>query len=272
MALMKEGLWKIVTEEETEPTTGAAEIAKFRSRRDKALATIVLSLDTALIYLISNPEDLAAVRKKLANQFEKKTWATRLDLCRRLHSMRFKDGDSAQEHIKTMIELFDALAVAGETVSDEDRVVYLLASLPDSYNVLVTSLEANAEVPKLEVVIERILHQERKTKEKEADSTNETAMTSRRVPCRPKPKCYNCGKMGHIQRYCRAKKEGQDKDEGQTKKEGQKGQKERKDSQRQRATVSVDDNSDTDSDDFGLVNATDCALSVSSECEWIVDS
>ena len=87
-------------------------------------------------------------------------------------------------------------------------------------------------------------------------------MTSRRVPRRPKPKCYNCGKMGHIQRYCRAKKEGQDKDEG---------QKERKDTQRQRATVSVDDNSDTDSDDFGLVNATDCALSVLSECEWIVD-
>jgi len=261
MALMKEGLWTIVTEEETEPTTGAAEIAKFRSRRDKALATIVLSVDTTLLYLTSNPEDPAAVWKKLANQFEKKTWATRLDL-RRLHSMRLKDGDSAQEHIKTMTELFDALAVAGETVSDEDRVVYLLASLPDMYNVLVTALEANAEVPKLEVVIERILHQERKTKE-EADSTSETAMTSRRVPRRPKPKCYNCGKMGHIQRYCRAKKEGQDKDEG---------QKERKDSQRQRVTVSVDDNSDTDSDDFGLVNATDCVLSVSSECEWIVDS
>ena len=78
MALMKEGLWKIVTEEETEPTTGAAEIAKFRSRRDKALATIVLSVDTALLYLISNPEDPAAVWKKLANQFEKKTWGVRM--------------------------------------------------------------------------------------------------------------------------------------------------------------------------------------------------
>ena len=80
--------------------------------------------------------------------------------------MRLKDGDSAQEHIKTMTELFDALAVAGEMVSDEDRVVYLLASLPDSYNVLVTALEANAEVPKLEVVSEHILHQVRKIKER----------------------------------------------------------------------------------------------------------
>ena len=133
--------------------------------------------------------------------------------------MRSKDGYPAQEYIKTMTERFDALTVAGETVSDEDRVVYLLASLPDSYNVLVTALEASAEVLKLEVVTERILHQERKAKE-EAYSTNENAMPSRAVPCRPKPKCYNCGKMGHIQQYCKAGKEDQIKDN----------QKERKDS------------------------------------------
>ena len=52
MALMKEGLWSIVSEEETEPQSGRTEIAKFRSRRDKALATIVLSVDIALLYLI----------------------------------------------------------------------------------------------------------------------------------------------------------------------------------------------------------------------------
>ena len=51
-----------------------------------------------------------------------------------------------------MTELFDFLSVAGETASKEDRVVvYLLASLPESYNVLVTALEANEEVPKLDV-------------------------------------------------------------------------------------------------------------------------
>ena len=181
MALMKEGLWSIVSEEETEPQSGRTEIAKFRSRRDKALATIVLSVDIALLYLIGNSEHPAAVWKKLADQFEKKTWATRLDLRRKLHSMRLKEGNSAQEHIKNMTELFDALTVAGETVSDEDRVVYVLASLPDSYNVLVTALEANAEVPKIEVVTERILHQERKTKERK--QTQPMRMQCLRIQC-----------------------------------------------------------------------------------------
>ena len=167
MALMKEGLWRIVTGEEVAPTGGSeSERAKFASRRDRALATVVLSVDTSLLYLIGTPEDPVVVWKKLADQFEKKTWATRLDLRRKLHSLKLKDGDSAHDHIKVMTELFDALTVAGETVSEEDRVVYLLASLPDTYNVLVTALEANEDVPKLEVVTERILHQERKMKDK----------------------------------------------------------------------------------------------------------
>ena len=85
---------------------------------------------------------------------------------RKLHSMKLKEGNSAQAHAKEMTKLFDFLSVAGETVSQEDHVVYLLASLPESYNMLVTALEANEEVPKLEVVTERILHQERKVKDK----------------------------------------------------------------------------------------------------------
>ena len=47
-----------------------------------------------------------------------------------------------------MIEIFDALSVIGDSMSEEDRVVHLLASLPDSFNMLVTALEANPEVPK----------------------------------------------------------------------------------------------------------------------------
>ena len=120
---MKEGLWRIVTSHETAPTGSEVERAKFAAWRDRALATVVLSVDTSLLYLVGDTEDPVAVWKKLADQFEKKTWATRLDLRRKVHSLRLKDGDSVQEFIKIMTELFDALSVAGETVSEEDRVV-----------------------------------------------------------------------------------------------------------------------------------------------------
>ena len=158
-----------------------------------------------------------------------------------------------------MTELFDALSVAGETVSEEDRVVYLLASLPESYSVLVTALEANEGVPKLEVVTERILHQERKSKERsESGSSTESAMTSRKS-FRRKPRCHHCGELGHIKKYCR---------EFRAEKEAQK---ERRAKPHKAAPSMTQENSDNDS--CGLI-ATH-ALSVRSSndhCAWIIDS
>ena len=43
------------------------------------------------------------------------------------------------QHIKTMTEVFEALAVIGDAVTEEDQVVYLLASLPPSYDMLVAN-------------------------------------------------------------------------------------------------------------------------------------
>jgi len=145
MALMKDGLWGIVNESKRHPEeTQADKYAKFVARRDHALAIIVLAVDPSLLYLLGDPNDPVTVWKKLENQFQKKTWCNKLELHRKLYSLCLKDGGSVQEHIKAMTEMFDALSVIGDPVSDEDHVVYLLASLPDSYNMLVTTLEATS--------------------------------------------------------------------------------------------------------------------------------
>ena len=47
--------------------------------------------------------------------------------------MKLGDCGSMSEYIK-MIEIFDELAVVAEAVSDEDKVICLLAGLPDSYD------------------------------------------------------------------------------------------------------------------------------------------
>ena len=91
------------------------------------LQLIVLSVDPALLYLIGNPEDPVEVWRKLADQFQKKTWANKLELQHKLYSMRLTDGDSVYSHIKAMTEVFNSLSIVGNPISDEDRVVYLLA-------------------------------------------------------------------------------------------------------------------------------------------------
>ncbi len=177
MALVKDGLWGIVSETESDPGNEEAEAhIKFLSRRDRALAIIVLSVEPSLLYLIGDPEDPVAVWKKLRDQFQKKTWANKLELRRKLYSLQLNDGESVQEHIKAITELFDALAMKDSPVSDEDKVVHLLASLPDSFNMLVTALEANSEtVPNMENVTERLMHEEKKLKERAVEDDERRA-------------------------------------------------------------------------------------------------
>ena len=75
MALVRDGLWRIVVGTETEPgeTAEAVRRSKFLARSDRALATIVLAVDPALLYLIGDPNDPGAVWKNLQDQFQKKT-------------------------------------------------------------------------------------------------------------------------------------------------------------------------------------------------------
>ena len=206
MSLMRDGLWGIVSKTEAEPEAGTERHTKFATRRDRALAIIVLSVDPSLLYLLGDPTDAAVIWEKLSSQFQKKTWANRLALRKRLHSMLLKDGQNVQEHVKNMIELFNELAIVGDNISDEDRVVYLLASLPESFDVLVTALEASSTVPQMETVIERLLHTERKLKEKDLSNSSDAEGAMSLKHKKRGPQCHHCGKFGHIQRNCRDRK------------------------------------------------------------------
>ena len=65
-------------------------------------------------------------------------------------------------------------------------VGHLLASLADSFN---TALEANFEVPKIEVVTERLLHEERKHQDYSSSAYSEALSVSRK---KKKPHCFHC--------------------------------------------------------------------------------
>ena len=88
MALMEDGLWSIVNGDEILPQN-EVERQKFVVRRDRALAIIVLSVEPSLLYLLGDPQDPAVVWQKLCDQFQKKTWANKLTLRRKLYSLPY---------------------------------------------------------------------------------------------------------------------------------------------------------------------------------------
>ena len=269
MALKKDGVWGVVDETVVRPPEGETDkLAKFNTKWDRALAIIVLSIEPKLLYLIGEPTSPIVVWRTLADQFQKKTWANKLHLRKRLYAMRLKDGGSVQEHVRTMTELFNELSVIGDAITDEDRVVHLLASLPDSYNVLVTALEACAEVPRMEVVTERLLHEERKSTDGEPSSSSgakegDKAMMVKRQKYRG-PKCYGCKQFGHIKRDCRSSK-----DKPEYKPKGNGNHKSHKAHNTQaRGTY----NNDSDSDCVGLTACHVLSACGTGSDKWIIDS
>ena len=176
MALKEKNLWDIV--EGTEVLAqGANQNAQndFKRRTDKALCTIVLNIDPSQLWIVGeDPQDPTAVWKKLQDQFQKKTWANKMSLRKRLYTAKLKNGESASEHIRMMTEVFNELAVVGDPVGEADQVIYLLAGLPESYDMLVTAFETMETVPNWETVVERVCDQEKKKGEK----SQEKALTS----------------------------------------------------------------------------------------------
>ena len=102
----------------------------------------------------------------------------KLELQCKLYSLYLKDRGKAQEHIKTMTNVFKSLSVIGDPVYDEDCVIYFLASLPDAYDMLVMAHEANQDMPQMNVVTEHLLHKECKLNGYGSSSGTNNAMTA----------------------------------------------------------------------------------------------
>ena len=277
MALLKLGVWKIVNRTEVAPDEyELANYRKFFERSDKALSTIVLAIEPSLLYLIGDPQDPAEVWDKLCDQFQKKTWANKMTLRRRLYSMKLKENEPVQSHVKQIIEIFDELAIIGQPVEEEDRVVHILSSLPESFSMLVTALEASPEVPSIELVTERLLHEERKIKEKldleKSSTSSESSHDALFVGRKSKPNgplCFYCGERGHIKRFCEEwKKDNEERNRNNDK---------QPDSRKQSEVANfsyVEKNTDTrgsDSDDYECI-ALVSKVSARSRSKWIVDS
>lgn len=264
MALMREGLWGLISGGEVEPDEAERRVA-YAARRDKALATIVLSVETSLLYLLGDPVDPKIVWERLAGQFQRKSWANKLELRRKLYAMKLTDNGVMQEHVKALTEVMDELAMIDEPVKEEDRVIHLLTSLPPSYDMLVTALEASPDVPKWEVVTERLLHEEKKQQSRVEETSGkgeEEALATRNIRG---PRCFQCGKIGHMRRHCpeaAGKFRGPPRDRRSPP----------RDRKREAYGAAEEGSEDSDEEGTGLLVTQPSTRKISGQGRWIVDS
>eukprot|EP00253_Pinus_taeda_P015803 PITA_15803 len=105
-----------------------------------------------------------------------------------------KDGDSVTEHLNAFNTVVSQLLSVDIKISDEDKCISLLCSLPDSWDSLVTAIGSNATTLQFDEIVSALLTEE--MRRKNMDNQNGDALSV---------VCWKCEKEGHFKRECKSK-------------------------------------------------------------------
>ena len=217
--LTAKGLFGYVDGSETAPGSSASADDKkqYQSGRAKAHSHIVLSVSDELLYLITECEDAKDTWEKLQSHFERDSLANRLFLKKKYFRTVMSENASIESHLKDMKEITNKLAAIKAPVSEEDQVVTLLGSLPESFDTLVTALEAHGDRLTLEFVSNALLNEEQKRSEEQrlpatagiSSSTSHNVKSDAALSVEAKTAdssqvrgCYICNSPNHYMRFC----------------------------------------------------------------------
>lgn len=142
LLLIREELWRYV-EPGVKPEAEAETVWNVGDA--KARTTIGLLIDDNQHSLIRAVRTARETWLALKNHHEKTSLTSKVSLLKRICDKRYSVGESMEEHLSTMEELFSRLANAGQELAENLAVAMILRSLPSSFDALTTALESRAE-------------------------------------------------------------------------------------------------------------------------------
>ena len=149
LVLMNKGLWSIVNGTEKAPVTTDAdkkekEVKEFVARSDKAYSIIALALNKSLQVHIANTVDPKAAWDTLEKHFNFVSITQKVRVTRQFYAASMSEGSNLMDHITHMTGLSERLREMGEQVDDKKFATVLLGTLPESYDVFLTSMNARS--------------------------------------------------------------------------------------------------------------------------------
>ncbi|UYV63271.1 hypothetical protein LAZ67_2003604 [Cordylochernes scorpioides] len=218
MILVHSDLWIYVNEANIKPEPGNQEFTNWQNKDQKALATIVLSLNPSELVHVKNCKTAEEAWKKIEEVYRPKGPATRVSLTKRLIQMKMRPNDDLKDYLSKFTSLVDNLGEIGAQVPEDFLVILLLCSLPESYEGFRTAIETRDELPKLETLKVKIIEEDQRQREMEGTSSGEQnaffgnperkTTNSTKPPTRKdfKFNCHYCGKKGHKAADCWSKR------------------------------------------------------------------
>eukprot|EP00253_Pinus_taeda_P025822 PITA_25822 len=111
-----------------------------------------------------------ALWDKLGTLYKSKSLVNKLFLLKKLYNLRMKDGDSVTEHLNVSNTVVSQLSSVDIKISDQDKCISFLCSLPDSWDNLVIAIGSNATSLQFDEIDSSLLTEEMRRKNMESQN------------------------------------------------------------------------------------------------------
>ncbi|KAL2251622.1 UNVERIFIED_CONTAM: Retrovirus-related Pol polyprotein from transposon TNT 1-94 [Sesamum indicum] len=185
------------------------------------MSAIILSLSRNVAYHVKGAKSTKEVLQTLADMYEKPSAMNKVMLMKKLFRLQMEERKSVADHLNDFNQLTTQLASMDIVFDDEVKALILLSSLPDSWDVVVTSVSTSSgkEKMKFDNIRDMMLNEETRRRQTGGSSGSALHTESRRRPdtrgkyrgrskSRGKNKgkkemvCWNCEKPGHMKSEC----------------------------------------------------------------------
>jgi hypothetical protein len=187
---------------------------------EKAANAIRLNLGDEVIHNILEAKTAEQIWKKLEGLYMRKNLTNKLYVKKQIYSLQTKDDSDLLEHLNAFNMLITKLTNFGVNLEEEDKAILLLASLPTSFNHLVTTLMYGKDTLELKEVTSALLsHSKMKqdgddsqgdglvvhsksnhSRNKSRGSNSNKERSQSRSRAKKDVECFYCHKTGHYKK------------------------------------------------------------------------
>lgn len=201
-------LWSFIDDSVTEQVENesAEQRTKCVEQRDQAMAILVMAISQSLLHLVTECTTPKEIWSTLKDRFERKGLTSKMLLMREFLTYRLIQGHSISDHLKRFKEICDKMTTIEQDVTEEQKVMILLLSLPKSWDGLQTALMARGDDLTLSFVQQALISEELKRQHQDKDEDEGDAALHGTF----QGECFNCGQKGHKFFECKKPNEGKD--------------------------------------------------------------